>query len=577
MLTRRQLRGWLLLLLTAVAVGLTVGLAMEAQQAIERHRAAAQATLRDHAEFAALTVRGQFISRTWVGLEAILREVGHGRQTHSPVRLPPVGIMRAAAERMVRCSECGPVLLPSWYFRIVRPGDSVEVDGPPLNPAHRAELARRIRQMPLRENWREWDYAAVADTLGPSPAMVYLTEPRDSSGRPLAVYGFAVPLVQVGSLLIRPSIEMFPLLQQATLRRVPNDSLLALSVVRPDGRVALELSPRHLPDTYMASIPASRFLDGWTLKVRLDPAVASNLIVGGVPPARTPVLAALVAAAVLLILATAAVAWRALELAELRADFVASVSHELRTPLAQILLFGDSLNLGTMRTRKDVRVAGGIIVGEARRLLRLVDNVLQFGREGRTNGPPASLEIEPLAPLVRDVVAGFAPVAAAAETRLAIVRLDDVAAPLDDEAMRQVLLNLLDNAVKYGPRGQTVSLGLALTGGRGRLWVEDEGPGIPPGERARVWRPFVRLARDVDRQTAGSGIGLSLVREIVTRHRGTATIEGTVGGGTRVVVELPEGRSVGRADRRTDAQAHRRTDAQAHGPTAAATEAACES
>jgi signal transduction histidine kinase len=373
--------------------------------------------------------------------------------------------------------------------------------------------------------------------------MVYLTEPRDSAGRPLAVYGFAVPLDQVGSALIRPSLEMFPLLQQASARRVGNDSLLAMSVVRPDGRTALVLSPRRLPDTYMASIPASRFLDGWTLQVRLDPRVASQLLVGGVPPARTPLLVALVAMAVLLILATAAVAWRALELAELRAEFVASVSHELRTPLAQILLFGDSLSLGTMRTRKDVRVAGGIIVGEACRLLRLVDNVLLFGREGRTNGHAVPTAPAPLAPLVRDVVAGFAPVAAAAENRLAIVRLDDVAAPLDDEAMRQVLLNLLDNAVKYGPRGQIVSLGLALADGRARLWVEDEGPGIPPADRARVWRPFVRLARDVDRQAAGSGIGLSLVREIVTRHRGTARIEGTPAGGTRVVVELPEGRA----------------------------------
>jgi len=546
MLTRRQLRGWLLLLLTVVAVALTVGLAVEARQAVDRHRAAAEATLRDHAEFAAINFRQQFVSRTWLALDVIFREPGHGRRGGGAARLPPVGVMRAAAERMARCDECGPVLRPQWYFRIVRPGDSVEVDGPPLDPARRAELVRRIARMPIRENWREWDYAAVADTLGPSAAMVFLTEPRDSAGRALAVYGFSVPLEQIGTMLMRPSLDLFPLVQQATPNRLANDSLLALSVVRPDGRSALELSPRHLPATYMASIPAGRFLDGLTLRVRLDPVLASRLIVGGVPPARTPLLAALVAVAVLLILATAAVAWRALELAELRADFVASVSHELRTPLAQILLFGDSLSLGTMRTRKDVRVAGGIIVGEARRLLRLVDNVLLFGRETRGNGRAVAMEAEPLAPLVRDVVAGFAPVAAAMETRLALVRLDDVAAPVDDAAMRQVLLNLLDNAVKYGPRGQTVSLGLALAEkradgrsvGQARLWVEDEGPGIPPGDRARVWRPFVRLARDIERQAAGSGIGLSVVREIVPRHGGTATIESTPAGGTRVVIEM---------------------------------------
>jgi signal transduction histidine kinase len=395
--------------------------------------------------------------------------------------------------------------------------------------------------------------------------MVFLTEPRDSAGRPLAVYGFSVPLEQIGSALMRPSLDLFPLVQQATPHRMTNDSILALSVLRPDGRTALALSPRRLPDTYLATITGGRFLDNWTLQMRLDPAAASSLLVGGVPPERTALLAALVAMAVLLILATAAVAWRALQLAELRAEFVASVSHELRTPLAQILLFGESLTLGTMRTRRDVRVAGGIIVGEARRLLRLVDNVLLFGRDGRRL--EVGMKEEPLAPLVRDVVAGFAPVAAASEARLATVRLDDVAAPMDDEAMRQVLLNLLDNAVKYGPRGQTVSLGLALADGRARLWVEDEGPGIPPADRARVWRPFVRLARDVDRQAAGSGIGLSLVREIVSRHRGTATIEGTPAGGTRVVVELPGARE----------QARGRTGAQAHGRAGGDTEVPCVS
>ena len=301
------------------------------------------------------------------------------------MRLPATGVLRAAAEQMARCGECGPVLHPVYFFRLLRPGDSVEVDGPPLAPARRAEPVARIDTMPLRRDWREWDYAAVADTLGPTPAMVFLTETRDSAGRPLAVYGFAVSLDEVATALMRPPLEAFPLFPQAPPRRLPNDSLLAVSVVRPDGRTALELSPRHLPDTYMASVPGSRFLDGWTLRVRLDPARTSELLVGGVPPARTPLLAALVAMAVLLILATAAVAWRALELADLRAEFVASVSHELRTPLAQILLFGDSLQPRHHAHPQGLsRVAGGIIVdGGAPPPSRLVDNVLSSAGEPR--------------------------------------------------------------------------------------------------------------------------------------------------------------------------------------------------
>ena len=396
----------------------------------------------------------------------------------------------------------------------------MEVDGPPLDPARRAELARRIARMPLRENWREWDYGAVADTLGPAPAMVFLTEPRDSAGRPLAVYGFSVPLEQIGSALMRPSLDLFPLVQQATRRRMTNDSILALSVVRPDGRTALELSPRRLPDTYLATIPGGRFLENWTLQMRLDPAAASSLLVGGVPSARTPLLAALVAMAVLLILATAAVAWRALELARLRADFVSSVSHELRTPLAQILLFGETLSLGhACAPARTCALAGGIIVREARRLAPAGGERAASSRAGerrhrvRRRWTPSRSRR-----WCARSWSGSRRWRRAAEDRLARSELDECAAPLDDEALHQILLNLLDNAVKYGPPGQTVSLGARAGDGRARLWVEDDGPGRPAGRpRAESGSRFVRLARDVDRQAAGSGIGLAVVRELVAR------------------------------------------------------------
>jgi signal transduction histidine kinase len=239
-----------------------------------------------------------------------------------------------------------------------------------------------------------------------------------------------------------------------------------------------------------------------------------------------------------LVAITIYLAWRALELARLRSEFVASVSHELKTPLAQILLFGESLTLGRMHSRGDVRSAGRIIVDEARRLMRLVDNVMLFGRNAAPSAPPTT--VEPLAPLLREAIAAFAPVAAASAAQVSATRVDDIAAPVDPGAIRQILLNLMENAVKYGPRGQTVSLGLAAVDGRVRLWVEDQGPGIPASEREHVWQPFVRLRRDIDRQTAGSGIGLSLVRDVVARHRGSARIEETPAGGTRVIVDLPD-------------------------------------
>ena len=540
LLTSRRFRRWLLPALTLVAVAVTLQLALEAWRATERHRLAAEAALGDHAGFAALTFRNQAITRAWLGTDAIFRETGRGRAPDPAAPLAPVGVLRAAAARFAACGDCGPVLRPTAFFRLVTADTTLDLDGPPLSAERRAALVDLALHLPIRASWRDWDYTSVLDTLARSLDLIYLTERRDPGGRPLAVYGFIAPLDSVAAAFRRPPLRNLPLVPIPPGSTLTNDSLLSVALFRPDGRLALDLSARPRPGTYASSIPASRLFGGLTLRVALDPATAPRLLAGGLPRARPPLLAALMFSAALMIIATIAVAWRALELAELRADFVASVSHELRTPLAQILLFGESLTIGTMRARRDVRVAGGVIVDEARRLLQLVDNVLQLGRQERTSERPVA-RVD-LAPLVLDVAAGFSAVAAAADARLAVHPLAAAAVPADAAALRHLLLNLLDNAVKYGPAGQTVSVGLSLSGGRARLWVEDEGPGIPPADRARVWRPFVRLERDVEREASGSGIGLSLVRQIVDRHGGDAAIESAPGGGTRVVVELPGAR-----------------------------------
>jgi signal transduction histidine kinase len=381
-------------------------------------------------------------------------------------------------------------------------------------------------------------YTSVVDTLGPEPEVVYLALRRDPDGTPQAAYGFAVRLDDVGRTVLRPLLDRVGLLPLALPSAIPNDSVLSVSILQPGGARALELSPRRHPPVYAASIPASRFLGNWTLHLALDPVAAPPILIGGLPPSRGLPLALLVLVTGALVGVTLVAARRAFELARLRADFVASVSHELRTPLAQIQLFGESLALGRMRSRGDVRDAGRVIVGEARRLLQMVENVILFNRSGRPHAAP--FVVQPLAPLVRETVESFTPLAVASAARLRTVRLDEVTAPIDRGALRQVLLNLLDNAAKYGPRGGTISVGLARLDGRARIWVEDEGPGIPAADRERVWEPFLRLPRDVESHAAGSGIGLALVRELVGRHRGSAWIEPAPGGGACVVVELPE-------------------------------------
>jgi two-component system phosphate regulon sensor histidine kinase PhoR len=200
--------------------------------------------------------------------------------------------------------------------------------------------------------------------------------------------------------------------------------------------------------------------------------------------------------------------------------------------------------MGKLRSEEERHRSLRIIDQEARRLTYLVENVLSFSRAerkaNRISAVATDLERE-----VRDALEMFAPLARSRRATLRSELEHGITIEVDRHALRQVLLNLLDNAVKYGPRGQTVTVGVASTEENGRgprvqVWVEDQGPGIPAGDRDRVWEPYVRLDRDVEGATGGSGIGLAVVRELIALHGGRTWLEESrAGGGTRVVVELP--------------------------------------
>jgi signal transduction histidine kinase len=207
-------------------------------------------------------------------------------------------------------------------------------------------------------------------------------------------------------------------------------------------------------------------------------------------------------------------------------------------------MFSETLLLGRVRSDEERDRSLKIIDQEARRLTHLVENLLHFSRSERrlTRLSPAPA---PLAPLLSEAAEGFAPLAAARGVTLCTELTDGVVAPVDADALRQMLLNLLDNAVQYGPAGQTVTLGLTVTDGRALVCVDDQGPGVPAADRERIWDRFWRLERDRGSAVAGTGIGLSVVRELVALHGGRAWAEDAPaterGGraGSRFVIELP--------------------------------------
>lgn len=242
------------------------------------------------------------------------------------------------------------------------------------------------------------------------------------------------------------------------------------------------------------------------------------------------------------------------ELATRQRDFVAAVSHELRAPLAAVRLLAEELiDLRDVEAPKRDEYAR-LILREAGRLGRLVDNVLRHARQDR---PGPALEPRPidLTDLVSRSTETLRP---NAQDRDVVLELQLPGSPIparaDPQALTQIVVNLVDNAIKHAPPGSSVHIGLSAGQASedgspvARVCVRDQGPGIPPADHVRIFEPFYRRGSELRRETAGVGLGLSIVQRLVQAHRGRIFVESAPGRGARFTVELP----LPGADRDTD-------------------------
>jgi PAS domain S-box-containing protein len=222
-----------------------------------------------------------------------------------------------------------------------------------------------------------------------------------------------------------------------------------------------------------------------------------------------------------------------------RSDFVATASHELRTPLAAV--YGAARTL--LRTDIEIPVEQRdrfleIIVSETERLTSIVSQILLAGQleEGRVDVTTAATDLKPLAESALDSARLRAP--EQIELRLEQNGVPAVALA-DEDKLRQVLVNLLDNAIKYSPDGGDVVVELEGGNGRVRLAVRDGGLGIPQAEHERIFEKFYRLDPALTRGVGGSGLGLFISRELVSRMGGSLTVRSQPGEGAAFVVDLP--------------------------------------
>ena len=237
---------------------------------------------------------------------------------------------------------------------------------------------------------------------------------------------------------------------------------------------------------------------------------------------------------------TAALREREHELAERNAQlqsldhaktrFFANVSHEFRTPLT--LTIGPLEDLradaaGNPRAERRLDIA----LRNARRLLRLVNQILDVAKleAGAMRLTPRPLD---LTPFTRGVVAAFAPVAERKGIRLTTHTPDSLDGAFDADAVEKILTNLVSNAIKFTPAGGSVDVVLSRDGDSARLLVKDSGPGIPTDQLPHVFERFYQVDESTTRAHLGTGIGLSLVKELVELHGGTITVESGSAGTT---------------------------------------------
>lgn len=227
----------------------------------------------------------------------------------------------------------------------------------------------------------------------------------------------------------------------------------------------------------------------------------------------------------------------------MRRDFVANVSHELRTPLTALMGFIETLKHAARDDPAARDMFLGIMEQEAGRMNRLVRDLLQLSRvEADERVRPR--EAVALRPLLESVIASLRGVVEKAGSSVRLVGAEAVL-PGDADQLTQVFTNLIENALKYGASGQTVTVTLTpeetVRGPAVRVEVADQGEGIDPVHLPRLTERFYRVDSHRSREMGGTGLGLAIVKHIVSRHRGWLRVESVVGEGSRFSVVLPLG------------------------------------
>jgi len=239
---------------------------------------------------------------------------------------------------------------------------------------------------------------------------------------------------------------------------------------------------------------------------------------------------------------------RELEVTKMKSDFVSNVSHELKTPLALIRMFSETLLMGRVKDDARRQEYYDVITRESERLTALINNVLDFSKidAGRRTYEMAPASVEEV---IRNTLGAYRYDLAKEEFEVQVeVEPDLPPVVMDDDAVSQALLNLLNNAVKYSGERKRIAVRAWREGDYIHISVTDSGIGISKEDQKKIFDMFFRAADDSVRAVRGTGLGLAITKHTAEAHGGTVTVESTLGQGSTFTIVLPIQQEAGEPD-----------------------------
>lgn len=498
-------------------------------QSERARRATESRVLRDYGVVATSAVVDELTTTLHAQLTLLLRpamEAHAGEAEHLHRGVDPAAFLRAPAVD----EPCVMLAYARGAFRLELPSGRIATAG----DARLGGAGDLVASVRAEAGINGDPHRLLVHADGDQAMVVALQVFRDSLTQRATIYGVVTDTAALGAVVQRVLTER-RVVPSELVRPPHGPDQIRVAVAARDGRALWENAAVDRSVAARDSLPS--FLGKLVLHVEAGPAIATALSIGRPSSLYIPTLLALLVLSAALAVMAVVQLRRGRALARMRNRFVANVSHELKTPLAQISMFAEMLALGRDRNEAEHARYAQVIHREAQRLSSLVENVLGFARsqEGRTS---VRLERRHVRSDLMDAVEAFAPLAHSAEARIDVDVPDELWVQADPGALRQVMLNVLDNAVKYGPRGQAIHVAASGDAGRVRIVVADEGPGIPWDQRDRVFAPYERVDRADGPRVAGTGIGLAVVAELVRAHGGEVRIA-EASRGTVVEVMMP--------------------------------------